>query len=165
MCRLRERALNDLAGDGGVGRDRVSLTSGSVSFVARGKICVRAQVLPTDSGCRLPRGGAFEVWVSARVMMLQPLSRRSSVSVVSVGTSLLRLCSFICGHGRFFTFSPTHFPRYYYGLGHPRMFCRVSYWYVGLHAICIYLLGCWDTNEDYHSSILPVCFCSMHSLM
>ena len=60
---LRGGALDGLAGDGGVGRERVALSPGSVSFGGRGKYCVPAPVLPSDPGCDLTRGIAVELWL------------------------------------------------------------------------------------------------------
>ena len=46
---LRGRAPDALAGDGGVGRDRISIARGSLPFGGRVEICVRARDLHVDS--------------------------------------------------------------------------------------------------------------------
>ena len=49
---LRRRALGALAGDGGVSRDRVAVTPGSVSFSERGTdVGVRPSCLLVDTVC------------------------------------------------------------------------------------------------------------------
>ena len=41
---LQGRAPDALAGDGGVGRDRIPIAPGSVTFGDRGDFCVRARI-------------------------------------------------------------------------------------------------------------------------
>ena len=87
---LRGRALEALAGDGGVGRERSPLAPGSVVFGDKGEVWGPVCVAPP-----LPCG-AVEEWRSARASVALSVSVRGSANldqVASVGSSLLRQCS------------------------------------------------------------------------
>ena len=62
---LRGRALGALAGDGGVGRESVSVSPGSISFGNRSTLGVFAPVLPSDPSCTVHRGAVAESWLSS----------------------------------------------------------------------------------------------------
>ena len=63
-----------------IGRVRVSVAQGFVSFGGRGRLlCVSTPVLPIYSGCGLTRGAAVESWIAARARVAPSLSRRGSV--------------------------------------------------------------------------------------
>ena len=92
---LRGRALNALAGDDGVGRDRVSVSPSSVSFGDRGVLGVFAPVLPSDPLCTVHLRVVVESGLSAKASVAQPMSRVGSASldrVTGVGTVILRRC-------------------------------------------------------------------------
>ena len=92
---LRGRALDALVGDGGVGRERVSVSPGSVSFGDGGKLGVSAPVLPGVPSCTVHRRVAFESWLPAEASVAQSMSRVDSAKldrVAGVGTFLLRWC-------------------------------------------------------------------------
>ena len=67
---LRGRALDALAGDGGVGRERVTVAPGSVSFGTNGEIGVPAEVSSVESvrGCSAVDGDRAKFFVMRCVM-------------------------------------------------------------------------------------------------
>ena len=102
---LQGRALDSLAGDGGVGRDRISIAPGSVTFGDTVEFCVRARdfhaasvdVLGADDGlcARDSLGVAVDAWRSARASVAQSMSSRASASLdqlASARSSLLQPC-------------------------------------------------------------------------
>lgn len=91
--RQRGGVLDALAADGGVGRERVALSPGSVSFGDGDEFGEARPTLPSDPGCDLTRSVATEWQLSAQGSVAQSMSWLVSASldqVVSVGTSLLR---------------------------------------------------------------------------
>ena len=103
---LRGLALGALAGDGGVGRDRVAVAPGSVPFGEKGTgLGVRASYLPVDTVCVRGEVGdvrsgalridAVDAWLAAREVVVQAVSARGSASldrVALISSSLLRQC-------------------------------------------------------------------------
>ena len=94
-------ALDALACDGGVGRDRISIAPGSVTFGDGVGLCVGARDSHLDSvgmlgaadglHARVSRGVTADAWGSARANVLPLMSSRGSVSldqIARVGSSL-----------------------------------------------------------------------------
>ena len=67
--------MDALAGDGGVGRERVSVSPGSVSFGDRGKLFFSAPALPIGPSCTVRRRVVVESWLSAKASVARSMSR------------------------------------------------------------------------------------------
>ena len=92
---LRGSALDALAGDGGVGRERVSLTPGSVSFGDIGHLFLFAPEVPSGSSFPVHRRVVVQSWLSAKASVARSSLRVGFASldrVVGVGTALSRRC-------------------------------------------------------------------------
>ena len=111
--RLRGNALDTLASDGGVGRDRIPIAPGSVSFEDRGKVCVRAQNshvgsvsvsgVDDDSRARASLGVAVDAWRMTRASVVHSMGSTASASLdqlASAGSFLLQQY-----HGRVASFT------------------------------------------------------------
>ena len=101
---LRGCALEAPAGDGGVGRDRIPIAPGSVTFGDRGDFCVRARNFHAGSVGELRAGDdllsrsllgvAVDTWRSerARVKSMASSGSASLDWLASAGSSLLQQC-------------------------------------------------------------------------